>query len=159
MRGVPIRGRGKAARATSERALLDAFEGLLQRHGPEGIGVNAVLDSARVGKQLLYRYFGDLEGLARACRVERRDPLALGRRAPRLRAAVARRSVPQRIALLMQDFATRCARTLGRAGAARGTVAAAALGAAMRRSAARSAPATRRCCSRPGRSRTPRTCS
>lgn len=86
MRGIPRRGRGQSRRQTSERALLDAFEALLQRHGPGGLGVNAVLDSAGVGKRLLYEYFGDLEGLAAAWAGARTDPLAL---APR-RAALAR---------------------------------------------------------------------
>ncbi len=82
MRGVPTRGRGLSRRQTSEKALLESFQALLERHGPAGLGVNAVLDSARVGKRLLYEYFGDLEGLAAAWARERRDPVALeGRRA------------------------------------------------------------------------------
>jgi len=86
MRGIPTRGRGLSRRQTSEKALLDAFEALLERHGPSGLGVNAVLDSARVGKRLLYQYFGDLEGLATAWSRERRDPLSIeGRRAALLR--------------------------------------------------------------------------
>lgn len=106
MRGIPRRGRGQSRRQTSERALLDAFEALLQRHGPGGLGVNAVLDSAGVGKRLLYEYFGDLEGLAAAWAGARSDPLAL---APR-RAALARRLTGlgpgQKVAAAMADYAT-----------------------------------------------------
>lgn len=105
MRGIPTRGRGQSRRQTSERALLDAFEALLQRHGPGGVGVNAVLDSAGVGKRLLYEYFGDLEGLAAAWAGTRSDPLAL---APR-RAALGRRLAglgpSQKVAAAMADYA------------------------------------------------------
>jgi AcrR family transcriptional regulator len=104
MRGIPTRGRGQSRRQTSEKALLDAFEALLERHGPGGLGVNAVLDSARVGKRLLYEYFGDLEGLATAWARERADPLALGER----RAALLRRLAPlapsQAIAAALADY-------------------------------------------------------
>lgn len=106
MRGIPRRGRGQSRRQTSERALLDAFEALLQRHGPGGLGVNAVLESAGVGKRLLYEYFGDLEGLAAAWAGARTDPLAL---APR-RAALARRLAGlgrrQKVAAAMADYAS-----------------------------------------------------
>lgn len=106
MRGIPTRGRGQSRRQTSERALLDAFEAMLQRHGPSGVGVNAVLDSAGVGKRLLYEYFGDLAGLAAAWSSARSDPLAL---APR-RAALARRLASlgprQKLAAAMTDYAT-----------------------------------------------------
>jgi AcrR family transcriptional regulator len=105
MRGIPSRGRGTAARATSEKALLDAFEGLLQRQGAAGVGVNSVLGSAKVGKRLLYRYFGDLEGLAQAWSKNRRDPLELGRRIGRLRRSIAPLSKPRRTAVVLEDYA------------------------------------------------------
>lgn len=53
-------------RQQTEQLLLDACEHILLHQGPEGIGVNAVVKEAGVGKQLLYRYFGDLPGLVRA---------------------------------------------------------------------------------------------
>ena len=53
MRGTSKKGPGQARRQASERALVDAFEALLQRQGPSGLGVNAVLGSAGVGKRLL----------------------------------------------------------------------------------------------------------
>ena len=57
--------RGRDRQAT-EQLLLDACERLLLSHGPDGIGVNSVVEEAGVGKQLLYRYFDDLPGLVSA---------------------------------------------------------------------------------------------
>ena len=45
---------------------MDAFERVLLRDGVSGLGINAVVAEADVGKGLIYRYFGDLEGLAEA---------------------------------------------------------------------------------------------
>ncbi len=53
-------------RAGKEADLVRAFDTVLARAGWEGIGVNAVVQEAGVGKNLLYRYFGGLGGLARA---------------------------------------------------------------------------------------------
>lgn len=53
-------------RRRTEQALLDAFETVLVRDGIRRLSVNALVDEARVGKPLLYRYFGDLPGLVRA---------------------------------------------------------------------------------------------
>ena len=47
-----------------QRALLEAFDHLLQTDGAHGVGVNAVIKRAGVGKALLYHYFGGLDGLA-----------------------------------------------------------------------------------------------
>jgi AcrR family transcriptional regulator len=105
MRGIPTRGRGLSRRQTSEKALLDAFEALLERHGPGGLGVNAVLDSARVGKRLLYEYFGDLEGLANAWSRERRDPLSIEGRRPALARSLATLPPLQAIAQALADYA------------------------------------------------------
>jgi AcrR family transcriptional regulator len=105
MRGVPSRGRGTSRRQTSERALLDSFEALLQRHGPGGLGVNAVLDSAGVGKRLLYEYFGDLEGLAAAWSRERSDPLALDGRRDALLRKLAPLAPVEGIAGALSDYA------------------------------------------------------
>lgn len=90
----------------SRKALLDAFEMLLERHGAGEVGVNAVLDTAGVGKQLLYRYFGDLQGLAKAWSRERRDPLSLGDRQRRLAAQIGARPREQRIAEILVDYAS-----------------------------------------------------
>jgi AcrR family transcriptional regulator len=53
-------------RQATEQLLLDACERLLLTHGPDGIGVNNVVEEAGVGKQLLYRYFDGLPGLVTA---------------------------------------------------------------------------------------------
>jgi AcrR family transcriptional regulator len=107
MRGVPTRGRGRSGRNKSERALLKAFEALLRRNGPNGVGVNAVLQSAKVGKRLLYEYFGDLDGLALAWARHRHDPLGLNGSRATVRARA--QAVPQarRIAVILGDYATR----------------------------------------------------
>lgn len=56
----------KLDREDSERRLIAAFDKVWTRDGIQGLGVNAVLKEAGVGKALLYRYFGDFLGLARA---------------------------------------------------------------------------------------------
>lgn len=53
-------------RAGKERDLIRAFDRLLQQQGAHRLGVNAIVKEARVGKNLLYSYFGGLEGLAAA---------------------------------------------------------------------------------------------
>lgn len=107
MRGVPTRGRGQSGRTKSERALLRAFETLLRRNGPNGIGVNAVLDSAKVGKRLLYEYFGDLDGLALAWARHRHDPLGLNGGRAALRSRAQSVSAARRVAVVLADYATR----------------------------------------------------
>jgi AcrR family transcriptional regulator len=59
-------------RSATEDALLDAFERVLARDGIRNLTVNAVVQEARVGKPLLYRYFGDLDGLVHAWGERRR---------------------------------------------------------------------------------------
>ncbi len=58
--------RRKPDREETEGRLLAAFETVWNRDGVQGLGVNAVLKEAGVGKSLLYRYFGNFTGLARA---------------------------------------------------------------------------------------------
>ncbi|MEH6550728.1 MAG: TetR/AcrR family transcriptional regulator [Pseudomonadales bacterium] len=53
-------------REATEQLLIDACERILLSHGPDGIGVNNVVQEAGVGKQLLYRYFDGLPGLVSA---------------------------------------------------------------------------------------------
>jgi AcrR family transcriptional regulator len=53
-------------REATEQLLINACEKILLTHGPDGIGVNKVVEEAGVGKQLLYRYFNDLPGLVSA---------------------------------------------------------------------------------------------
>jgi AcrR family transcriptional regulator len=51
--------------ATTQR-ILDAAQTILTDLGPSGFGVNAVARAAEVDKQLIYRYFGGLDGLLAA---------------------------------------------------------------------------------------------
>ncbi len=57
--------REKRNRQLTEESIVRAFETVLLREGVEGLGVNAVANEAGVNKVLIYRYFGDLPGLAR----------------------------------------------------------------------------------------------
>jgi AcrR family transcriptional regulator len=50
-------------RDATEARLIDALERVLSRDGFRGLGVNAVAREAGVDKVLIYRYFGDLDGL------------------------------------------------------------------------------------------------
>ena len=61
----PARPRDKRDRKATEEAIVQAFETVLLRDGVVGLGVNAVAQEAGVNKVLIYRYFGDLAGLAR----------------------------------------------------------------------------------------------
>ncbi len=61
----PVR-RQADRRAATETAILDAFDRLLTRSGVGGLGVNALIKEAGVGKKQLYDYFGGLAGVAAA---------------------------------------------------------------------------------------------
>lgn len=50
-------------RAATERAILDAAKGLLAEEGFQNFGINAVARRAGCDKQLIYRYYGGLDGL------------------------------------------------------------------------------------------------
>lgn len=65
-RAKTVEPRWERDRLGKERALIDAFDTLLQERGAHRVTVNGVLRRARVGKSLLYSYFGGLEGLAAA---------------------------------------------------------------------------------------------
>ncbi len=56
----PLRPRN---RANTERAIFLAARGLLAEHGFQGFGINAVARRAGCDKQLIYRYYGGLDGL------------------------------------------------------------------------------------------------
>lgn len=56
----PLRPRN---RANTERAIFLAARGLLSEHGFQGFGINAVARRAGCDKQLIYRYYGGLDGL------------------------------------------------------------------------------------------------
>jgi AcrR family transcriptional regulator len=63
-------------REETEALLVDAAARVLARDGLTGFGVNAIAREAGADKVLVYRYFGDLEGLAAA--LGRRSDLWLG---------------------------------------------------------------------------------
>jgi len=53
-------------RGQTETAILDAAKALLGEEGFQALGVNAVARRAGCDKQLIYRYFGGLDGLVEA---------------------------------------------------------------------------------------------
>ncbi|KAA5803818.1 TetR/AcrR family transcriptional regulator [Alkalicaulis satelles] len=59
--GAPARDR-----AATEARLIEAARAVLIEKGFQGLGVNAVARAAGCDKQLIYRYFGGLDGLGRA---------------------------------------------------------------------------------------------
>jgi AcrR family transcriptional regulator len=61
---------GTRDRARTEEVILAAARGLLVEKGFGGWGVNAVARAAGCDKQLIYRYFGGLDGLAEALGTE-----------------------------------------------------------------------------------------
>ena len=61
---VPRKPVQRAKRDATENGTIDAFERLLMREGAAGIGVNALVKEAGIGKRQLYSYFGGLAGVA-----------------------------------------------------------------------------------------------
>lgn len=61
---VPRKSVQRAKRDATENGIIDAFERLLMRDGAAGIGVNALVKEAGIGKRQLYAYFGGLAGVA-----------------------------------------------------------------------------------------------
>jgi len=53
-------------RSATERKILDAARKLLAEEGFQGFGINAVARLAGCDKQLIYRYYGGLDGLVEA---------------------------------------------------------------------------------------------
>ncbi|TCV72518.1 TetR family transcriptional regulator [Neorhizobium sp. S3-V5DH] len=53
-------------RASTERAIFLAARNLLAEQGFQGFGINAIARKAGCDKQLIYRYYGGLEGLIEA---------------------------------------------------------------------------------------------
>jgi len=54
------------SRTATEARLIDAAGAVLMHQGFQGFGVNAIARAAGCDKQLIYRYFGGLEGLVTA---------------------------------------------------------------------------------------------
>lgn len=65
--------------------ILEAASRLLARDGYESLGVNRIAAEAGIGKPLIYRYFGDLDGLVAALA----ERAAADLRAPRHQASIA----------------------------------------------------------------------
>jgi AcrR family transcriptional regulator len=55
----------RVRREATEEKILAAVGSLLESRGVEALGVNAIAGAAGVDKVLIYRYFGDLDGLMR----------------------------------------------------------------------------------------------
>src|SRR5690606_36089768 len=53
-------------REKTGKAILDAVSRLILRDGLSGVGINALAREAGVDKVLIYRYYGDLDGVYRA---------------------------------------------------------------------------------------------
>jgi len=63
-KGRPANERAKQARRLStEKKILDAVEGLVAESGFDGLGINTLAAAAGCSKELIYRYFGGLEGI------------------------------------------------------------------------------------------------
>ena len=53
----------KKDRAATEEKIYESFLSLLEEKGPQAVGINAIAKKAGVSKELIYRYFGGLQGL------------------------------------------------------------------------------------------------
>jgi AcrR family transcriptional regulator len=53
-------------RAATEQRIVDAAIGILSDDGFVALGINPLADRAGVDKQLIYRYFGGLDGVVAA---------------------------------------------------------------------------------------------
>ncbi|GAC1042513.1 TetR/AcrR family transcriptional regulator [Rhizobium sp. No.120] len=63
---VPVVEKRVRNRAATEQAILDAAKRLLADEGFQNFGINAVARGAGCDKQLIYRYYGGLNGLVEA---------------------------------------------------------------------------------------------
>ena len=53
----------KKDRAATEEKIYESFLNLLEEKGPQAVGINAIAKKAGVSKELIYRYYGGLQGL------------------------------------------------------------------------------------------------
>lgn len=60
------KGKGRLKREATEAQIIDAFHRVVAREGLRNVRVNDVIKEARIGKGLLYNYFGGLPGLVKA---------------------------------------------------------------------------------------------
>ncbi|NTJ06723.1 TetR/AcrR family transcriptional regulator [Rhizobium lusitanum] len=63
---APVPEKRMRNRAATEQAILDAAKRLLAEEGFQNFGINAVARGAGCDKQLIYRYYGGLDGLVEA---------------------------------------------------------------------------------------------
>ena len=63
---APVPEKRVRNRAATEQAILDAAKRLLAEEGFQNFGINAVARGAGCDKQLIYRYYGGLNGLVEA---------------------------------------------------------------------------------------------
>lgn len=63
-------------RAATERAIVDAARNAISEEGFQSFRINAIARRANCDKQLIYRYFGGLEGLAEAVGADLAERLA-----------------------------------------------------------------------------------
>lgn len=71
MGNEPVPEKRPRNRVATELNILNALETTLLEKGFDGLGVNVVAQTAGVSKELIYRYFGGLEGLLLAWMEER----------------------------------------------------------------------------------------
>lgn len=88
-------------RPRTEGSIILAGKAVLAKHGFGGWGVNAVARAAGCDKQLIYRYFGGLDGLAEAIG---RDVAAELEAELSTRAAAAPQSYAEMVAMLLDAF-------------------------------------------------------
>jgi AcrR family transcriptional regulator len=50
-------------RATTERKIINAVGKVIRKYGYKGLGINKIAQTADVNKNLIYRYFGDVDSL------------------------------------------------------------------------------------------------
>ncbi|WP_349957964.1 TetR/AcrR family transcriptional regulator [Rhizobium sp. ZPR3] len=63
---MPVAEKRVRNRAATQQAILDAAKRLLAEEGFQNFGINAVARGAGCDKQLIYRYYGGLDGLVEA---------------------------------------------------------------------------------------------
>lgn len=59
-------GRGQEKSDRTRARIIRACEEVILRDGVQGLGINAIAKQTGLGKPLIYRYFGDLDGLIAA---------------------------------------------------------------------------------------------
>jgi AcrR family transcriptional regulator len=95
----------RAKRAATEAGIIDAFERLLLRDGVAGIGVNALVKEAGIGKRQLYSYFGGLSGVATQWIIRRNIWPSLGQLRGQDPMAFAQKSAAEKIRIVNFNYA------------------------------------------------------